>query len=130
MQVRDGQNCCKLRLHDEEHAERKPVENSSPKLVEDDRKTQRLFLDPGKRCAKFSEEFRPEGLPFAVVPRCRFEGIEFCLRPNLQPRHLPTGAETLLHSFYDLLPRSGFFRESAMCGEALLQQGSLPLLER
>jgi len=68
MQVRDGQNCCKFSLHDEEDAERKPAENRSPKLLKDDRKPQRSFLDSCKRCAEFSEEFRSEGLSFAVVP--------------------------------------------------------------
>src|SRR5438034_10194001 len=86
--------------------------------------------DPRKGCAKFSEEFRPEALPLAVVPRCCFEGIELRLGPNLQQRHLPTGAEALLNSFNDLLPRSGFFRSSAMCRETLFQARLLPLLER
>ena len=83
MQVGDGENGCKLGLNDEEHAEWKPMENGSPKLANDPRKTQRRFLDPRKRCAKFIEEFCPETLALAVVPRCRFEGIEFGLRPNL-----------------------------------------------
>ncbi len=95
------------------------MENGSPKLPKDERKTQRSFLDPRKRCAKFNEEFRPEALPLAVVPRCRFEGIDFCLRPNLEQRHLPTGAEAMLYSFNDLSPRSGFRRGLAMCRETL-----------
>ena len=130
MQVRDGQNCCDLGLHDEEHTERKPMENGSSKIPKDERKTQRSFLDPYKRGAKFREEFHPETIPLTVVPRCRFEGIEFCLRPNLEQKHLPTGAKALLYSFNDLLPRSGFFRGSAMCRKTLLQEGLLPLLER
>ena len=130
MQMCDGENCCELFLHDEEHAERKPVENGSPKLPKDERKAQGPFLDPRKRCAKFNEEVRPEALPFAVVPRCRFEGIEFCLRPNLQQRHLPIGAKAMLYSFNDLFPRSGFVGGSAMCRETLFQEGLLPLLER
>ncbi len=119
MEVHDGQNRCNLGLHEEEHAERKPVENGSPKLPKDDWKMGRPFFDPRKRCAKFTKEFRPEAVLLSVVPRCRFEGIEFCLGSNLQTRHLPTGAEALLYSFNDLFPRSGFFRGSAMCGETL-----------
>ena len=130
MQVRDGQNCCDLGLQDEEHAERKPVENGSAKLPKDKRKPQRSFLDPCKGGAKFRKEFRPEALPLAVVPRCCFEGIEFCLRPNLEEKHLPTAAKALLYSFNDVLPRPGFFRGSAMGRKTLLQEGLLPLLER
>lgn len=130
MQVCDGENCCDLGLHDEEHAEWEPVENCSPELPEDERKTQRSFLDPCQRCVKFNEEFRPEALAPAVVPRRCFEGIEFSLGPNLQPRHLRTGAEAMPYSLDDLLPRSGFRRGSAMCRETLFQEGLLPLLER
>ena len=36
----------------------------------------------------------------------------------------------MLHSFDDLLPRSGFLRGSAMCPETLFKKGLLPLLER
>jgi hypothetical protein len=106
------------------------VENGPPKLAKDERKTQRPFLDPRKRCAKFSEEFRPEALPLAVVPGSCFEGIEFCLRPNVEPRHLPTGAEALLDSCNDFLPRARFIRRAAMRCETFLQKGLLPLLER
>ena len=130
MQVRDGESCCDLGLPDEEHAERKPVDDRSPQVPKDERKTQRPFLDPRKRCAKFNQEFRPEALPLAFVPRCRFERVELCLRPNLQQRHLPTGTEAMRYSFNDLLPRSGFRRGSLMCRETLFQEGLLPLLER
>lgn len=106
------------------------MENGSPKIPKDERKSQRSFLDPRKRCAKFNEEFRPEALPLAVVPRSRFEGIDLCLRSNLKQRHLPTGAEAVLYSFNDLLPRSGFLRGSAMCREPLFQESLLPLLKR
>ena len=130
MKMCDRQNRCDLGLHDEERAKWKPVENGSPKLLKDERKAQRPFFDPRKRCPKFNEEFRPEALPFALVPRCRCEGIELCFRPNFEQRHLPTGAETLLYSFDDVFPRSGFFRRSLMCREPFCQEGLLPLLER
>ena len=130
MQMRDCENGGTLGLHNEEHAERKPVKNGPPALPKDDRKTQRSFLDPRKRCTKFSEEFHPEAFPFTVVPRSRLEGIKFCLRPNLQQEHLPSGAEPLLYSFNHLLPRLGLFRGAAMGSEALFQKSLLPLLER
>jgi hypothetical protein len=130
MQMRDGENCGKVGLYEEEHAERKPVEDRPSKLAKDDRETQRAVFDPCKGCAKFSNEFRPKTLPLALVPGCRFEGIEFCLRPNVQPGHLPTGAEALLDSRKDFLPRSGFVRGSAIRRKTLLQEGLLPLLER
>jgi hypothetical protein len=130
MQMRDRENGGTLGLHDEEQAERKPVENGSPTLPKDDRKTRRSFLDPRERRTKFSEEFHPEAFPFTVVPRSRLESIKFSLRPNLQQRHLPTGAEPLLHSFNHLWPRSGFFRGAAMGSETLFQKSFLPLLER
>ncbi|MBI4220378.1 MAG: hypothetical protein HY682_09565 [Chloroflexi bacterium] len=90
-------------------------ENGSPKLAKDSRKTPWSFLDPGKRCAKFVEKFCPEAPALTVVPRCRFEGIPFSLRPNLYARHLPTGAQALLYTFNNLLPRSGFCGSSPMC---------------
>ncbi len=59
------------------------MKNSSPKLTENEWKAQRPFLDLCERGAKLGEEFRSKAFPFAVVPRCRLKGIEFCLRPNL-----------------------------------------------
>jgi hypothetical protein len=129
MQMSDGQNRCDLSLHDEEHPERKPVDNGPPKLLKNEWKKQRTFLDSPECCPKFNEEFRPKSLSLTVVPWCRFQCIEFCLRPNSEQGHLPTGAEAMLNSFKNLLPRSGVFRISAMRGKTLFQQGLLPLLE-
>ena len=129
-EVRNGENRGALGLYDEEHAERKPVENRSPKFSKDEWKTRRSFLDPRKRGAKFNQEFRPEAFPLTVVPRGRFEDIEFCLRPNVQTRHLPAGAKALLYAFNNLLPGSSFFGGSAMCRQALFEDGLLPLLQR
>jgi hypothetical protein len=116
----DGYNCRQLSFHDEEHTEREAMNNGSPKLTENERKAQRPFLDPCERGAKLGEEFRAKALPFAVVPQCRLEGIMFCFRPNAQPGHLPTGAETLLNPFNNFLPGPGGVRGPAMCGQALL----------
>ena len=59
--------------------------------------------------------------PLAVVPRGCFEGIEFCLRPNDQTRHLPTGAQALLDAVDDFLPGAGFVGSAAMCGKAVFE---------
>lgn len=83
----------------------------------------------GKRRAKFDEKYRPEALAFAVVPGCRFEGIDLCLRRNLERRHLPTGPEVMLYSRNELWPRLGFFSGSAMRGETVVQESVLPPLK-
>jgi hypothetical protein len=104
------------------------MENGSPKLQEDNRKTQRSFLDPSERSAEFNEEFRPEAIPLAVVPRRCLEGIDLGLRANLESKHLPTG-KAMLYSLDDLVPRPSLLRGSLMCCEALFQKGLLPLLK-
>jgi hypothetical protein len=130
MQMGDGEHCRNLGLDDKEHAEWKPVEDGPPKFAKDPRKAQQSVLDPHKRCPKLGEEFGPETLTLALIPRCRFERIEFCLRPNVEPRHLPTGAKALLNSCNDVLPGTRFVRGLAMRCETLLQESLLPLLER
>ena len=50
-------------------------------------------------------------------------GVKF--REEFRPE-----AKALPYSFNDLVPRSGFFRGSAMCRKTLFQERLLPLLER
>ena len=130
MQMRDGENRCNLSLDDEEHAERKSMENGSTTFLKDDRKSQRSGLDPLKCRAKFNQEFCSEAGSFSFVPRCCFEGVAFCFRADVEPRHLPTGAEAILYSFNDLSPRLSLSGGSMMYREALFQERLLPLLER
>lgn len=106
------------------------MENGSPELPKDNRKTLWPFLDSRKCRAKFTEQFHPEAGPLAVVPGGRFERFEFRLRPDLQSRHLPAAAEALLHPSDDLFPGTSLVGRSAMCGETLLQHGLLPFLQR
>lgn len=128
-EVCNGEDHCGLGLHDEEDAEWKPVENRSPELMKDQRKALRTFLDSRKCRPKFSEKFHPEAGPLAVVPGGRFERVEFCLRPNLQPQHLPSGAEALLYASDDFFPWTSLVGRSTMCGEALFQERLLPFLQ-
>lgn len=110
MQVCDGHNRCHLAFHDEKHTEWEAMKDRPSKLTEDERKVERPLLDPSEGGAKFSDEFRPEAKPFAVIPQRGFQGVEFCLRPNVEPGHLPASTETLLNPFEDLLPRPGVVR--------------------
>lgn len=129
MRVRDRDNRRKLTFQYEKHTEWKTIEEGSSKFTRDDRKAQRPFLDPCERCAKCSDEFRAKALPFAVVPQCCIKSVKLSLRPNLQPRHLPTRAQTQLKSLDDVFPWLAFLRCSTMCREAFLQNGLLPSLE-
>lgn len=88
--MRDRHHGCELGLHDEEDAERKPVNNGAATLLEDPRKALRPILDLLKRRAKFVEEFRPEPFPLPVVPSGRVEGVEFCLGPDAEGQQLLT----------------------------------------
>jgi hypothetical protein len=64
-----------------------------------------------------------------VVPRCRFQPVEFRLRPNVDMRHLPSGAEALLNALDGLTPRASVTGRAAMRLEPVFQQRSLPLLK-
>jgi hypothetical protein len=130
MEMRNRQDRREISLNDEKHAEWKPVEDGPPVLAKHPRKAQRAFFDSREGCAKFDEECRSEAVPLTVVPSRRLEEIEFRFRPNVQPKHLPTGTQTLLNSLDDLLPGPCFIRRPAMRGEALRQERLLPLLQR
>lgn len=103
-QVRDREYSRVLRLQDEEDAEREPAQNGPAYVRKDDGKASRA--------------------------RDGFEGIEFCLGPNDETRHLPTGAQALLDAVDDFLPGAGFVGSSAMCGKAVFEERLLPLVER
>ena len=128
--MRDGHNSCTLGLHDEENAERKPVNDGAATLLDDQWKTSRPVLDPLKRRAKFVEKISPKPFPLPVVPRSRVKDVEFCLGSDTEERHLLAVAKTLLDSINHLSPRLGFFGSPAMRREPLLQEGLLPLLQR
>ena len=72
-------------FHNEEHSKRETPQNGPTKFVEDERILLRAFFNPCERGAKFSQELQSQAIAFAVIPRCRFKGIEFCLRPNVEP---------------------------------------------
>ena len=82
MQVRYRQDCCHVGFHNEEHSKREAAQNSSAKFVKDERIVLWAFLNACERGAKFSQELQSQAIAFAVIPRCRFKRIEFCLRPN------------------------------------------------
>ena len=83
-----------------------------------------------ERGAKLTQELQSQAIAFAVIPRCRLKGIEFCLRTNVEPGHLLPGTETLLNPFDDFLPRPSVVRRSPMGSQTFLQQDLLPFLER
>ena len=60
----------------------------------------------------------------------RVEGVQLCLRPNRGTRHLPVAAETFLHAFDDLFPRTCFVESAAVFGQAFFQKRLLPVLQR
>ena len=130
MQVRDRQDCCDIGVHDEEHAKREAPKNGTATFAEDERIMPRAFFDSCERGAKFGQELQTQAIAFAVIPRGRFKGIEFCLRPNVEPGHLRPGTQALLDTFDDFLPRPSVARRSTMRSQTFFQQGPLPFLER
>jgi hypothetical protein len=127
-EMRDGDHGRALGLENEEHAKRKPPENGPADVPKDDWKANGPFFYPQERGAKFAQELVGKPSSVTVVPRRRFKGIKFCLRPNDQTRHLPTGAQALLDTFDDVLPRTSLVGSVVMRLEPLLQKRLLPLL--
>ena len=93
-------------------------------------KALRPFLNSRERRPEFSEEFRSKPGPLAVVPGPRVEGVQLCLRPDREARHLPAAAETFLYAFDDLFPGTGFVGSPAVFGKAFFQERLLPVLQR
>ena len=110
MQVRYRQDCCDIGFHDEEHSKWEAPQNGPSKFVEDERIVLWAFFNSCQRGAKFSQELQAQAIAFAVIPRCRFKGIEFCLGPNVEPGHLRPGTQTLLNPFDDFVPRPSVAR--------------------
>jgi hypothetical protein len=67
-QMTDGEHNCSSGFHDEEHAERKPVENRAPKFLVDERKSLRTLANPRHRRLKLGDESQPEALALVLVP--------------------------------------------------------------
>lgn len=129
VQVSDRQNGGHVAFGDEEYAKRKAMKNRSSNLTADERKLEGCLLHADERAAQFGEEFGPEAASFAVIPRTGLFGIEFCLRPNVEPGHLSAAAKAPLHALDDLSPRPGVAGRLTMRRESLLQQGLLPLVQ-
>ena len=130
MQVRYRQNCRDIGFHNEEHSKREAPQNGSAKFVEDEWIALWAFFNSCERGAKFSQELQSQAIAFAVIPRCRFKGIEFCLRPNVEPGHLLPSTQTLLNPVDDFAPWPSVAGRSTMSGQAFLKQNPLPFLER
>jgi hypothetical protein len=128
--MRDGHDSRYVAFEDEEHAKGKAMKNRSSNITKDARKLRRRRLNTCERPAKFAEEVRAEAGPFAFVPHAGLQGIEFCLRPNLEPGHLSACSEPVLNSIDDFSPRPGLARRLAMSGNPLFQHGLLPLVKR
>ena len=129
MKMRDGSHDGEFAFHEKEHAEWEAVENGSPKVSRNPWESQRPFFDARQGCSKCIEEFHPKPFAFTFVPHGRLEGVEFSFWPDVQPSHLPTGAETLLKSFDDLFPWTGFLRGPPMRRKPFVQNGLLPPLK-
>ena len=102
----------------------------APNLTEDDGEALRPVLNSRERLPEFSEEFRSKAGPLALVPGPRVEGVELCLRPNRETRHLAAAAETFLYAFDDFFPGTCFVRSPAVFGKAFFQERLLPVLQR
>ena len=120
MQVRYHQDCRHVGFHNEEHSKREAAQNGSAKFVKDEWIVLWAFFDSRERGTKLRQELQSKAKAFPVVPRCRFKGIEFCLRPNVEPGHLQPGTETLLNPFDDFLPRPRVGRRSTMRHQTFL----------
>ncbi len=129
MQVSNRQNRGRLAFSDEEYAKRKPLENRAADLATDERELKGRLLDANECCAQFSEEFSAEAVSFAVIPHPSLFGVEFCLRPNVEPHHLSAGAKVSLHALDDFSPRPGVAGRLPMRRKPLLQQGLLPFVQ-
>ena len=110
VKVRDRHDRCYVAFDDEEHAERKTLKNGSTKFTKDARKLQRPTFKACEGRTQFAEEFRPEADLFAFIPHAGLEGVEFCLKPNVEPDHLLASSKTVLNSLDDVPPRPGFVR--------------------
>ena len=130
VQVSDGQNRGHVAFCDEEYAKRKPMKDGSSDLTADERKLEGGLLDADECGAQLGEEFGSEAASFAVIPRTSLFGVEFCLRPNVEPGHLSVAAKVPLNALDDLSPWPGVAGRLTMRREPLLQQGLLPLVQR
>jgi hypothetical protein len=129
VQVSDRQNGGHVAFCDEEYAKRKAMKNGSSNLTADERKLEGRLLNPDECCAQCGEEFGSEAASFGVIPRTGLFGVEFCLRPNVEPGHLSAAAKVLLNALDDFSPRPGVAGRLTMRREPLLQQGLLPLVQ-
>ena len=93
-----------------------------------DRAALRPVFDSRECRPEFGQELCFQTGPLGVVPRSRFERVEFSLGADGQPRHLPAGAKTFLQTFDNLFPGTCLIRGPAMFSEALFEKCFLPLL--
>jgi hypothetical protein len=121
VQVSNGQNGGHIAFCDEEYAKRKPMKNGSSDFTTDERELEGRLLNAEECGAQFGEEFGPEATSFALIPRTSLFGVEFCLRPNVEPSHLSASAKVLLNPLDDLSPRSGVTGRLTMRREPLPQ---------
>ena len=125
----NGQNGRHIAFCDEEDAKRKPMKNGSSDFATDERELEGGLLNAAECDAQFGEELGPEAASFALIPRTCLFGVEFCLRPNVEPSHLSSGAKVLLNPVDDFSPRPSVAGRLTMRRESLLQQGLLPLVQ-
>ena len=129
MQVRDGHDRCHVAFDDEEDAEREAMKDRASDLTEDERELQRPLLNAHESGAQLGKERCPEPNLFAVVPNAGVLGVDFCLRPNVEPSHLSAGAKALLNPLDDLSPRPSIAGGLTMRRDPLAQEGLLPLVK-
>ena len=129
VQVSNGQNGGHIAFCDEEYAKRKPMKNGSSDFTTDEGELEGRLLNAEEGGTQFGEEFGPKATLFAFIPRTSLFGVEFCLRPNVEPSHLSAGAKVFLNPLNDFSPRSGVAGRLTMRRQPLLQQGLLPLVQ-
>jgi hypothetical protein len=130
VQVHNGEYRQRIVVDREKHAEREAMKHSAPNIAENERELPRSILDPAENRAKLVGKFKPETVPFTLVPRSSVEGIEFSLWANVESRHLRIAAQAMLKSVHDVPPRLDIARRPPMSGKPFLQHCFLPLMKR
>jgi hypothetical protein len=102
----------------------------TPNAVLDDRKLERILQKPGEGRIDLRFEAEAETLTLALVPKRRLEDLELGLGRNVEPPHLPDGAEARQQLLADLRPGTRGHLATSIRRKALGNDLAMPVRDR